>query len=100
MFGQMFPVSKDLRAMRKKGVMQEEIVEAIQEQHSVTEVVARKSHTGYPRCAEYVMSNKEGTVGIYAFYCGMGIPTYKVGVQDEQAWKEIRQNLREGKLVR
>lgn len=99
-FDSIFPVTKDLSSLRKKGVLLEDIANAVKNANNVDEVVEEKyGHSAIP-VQETVITNDDMTIGIYSFSARMGTPTYVVGTMSETDWRQIRSELRKHKLVR
>jgi hypothetical protein len=95
-FENMFPITKDLQPLRRKGgPYLEDIAAEVQSKFGVDTSVKTpvSEHDG-------VFTNKDGSIGIYYFSMRMGMPTYAVGVKDPAKWKEIRDHLISKNLVR
>jgi hypothetical protein len=101
-FKKAFPITKDLGAIRKKGVMLETILERLQELYDFTSN-QHDSHMEMGICWNERIRATEGTakVGYYYGSCSLGgIPTAIVGCSSKEVWIGVRDELRARELVR
>lgn len=99
-FKAMFKVTKDLGAIRKKGVMIEDIAQRVRELNGNFNTVQRQIVSYSLFLSEGFSMNDDGSVGVYSYAGRDGIPTYVVGIQSEKVWRGIRAILRTEGLVR
>ena len=100
-FRTMFPVTKDLHSMRKKGIMQEDIFDELRDDFNIEHFASANESSDIGYISESIWMSKDKSIGVYVFSCSMGgIPTYEVGVMSNNQWKDVRQGLRDKNLVR
>lgn len=105
-FRSKFKVCKDLGSIRPKYTLQEDMWRAVETYAASRTCLGSVSRSGPSwqgsdnEMRAYYRTNASQTLGL--FYCGgrAGVPTYKVGVQTESDWVNIREHLRSVGMAR
>lgn len=95
-----FTIQKDLGSLRKSGILQEKLINVIKESYGPFKIKKSGIDIDPIECRFAFQINTKKTVGIYSFECRSGVPTFKIGVNDMNLWKEIRTKLKELNLIR
>ena len=100
-----FPINKDLGSIRKKGILQEDILKSIVQYYKSKNLEFKKIdnqiYNDFVSASETYIKLSDNSVGIYSYYVSSGIPTYKIGVSTKDIWiKELVPYLRSKNLIR
>lgn len=94
-----FPVRKCIDTQRRKGVMVEDIMEYLTEQKDF-DCVSNKMSPGGMLCGSHGSLHVADVCAIEYHWSRFGIPSLYLYCHTEKVYKEIRDALREKKLIR